>query len=335
MQYFYLFLTLAMLLSPSFKVSGDEHKEPFKVAILMFDGVQIIDFAAPYEVFGQAKFDVATVSVDGKSVTTAMGLNVSPDHSLKSLHAVDAIIVPGGDVRTIKQNKAVINWLNQQHPRVDAMLSVCTGSDIIAESGLLNGLSATTFHRHLNHFEASFPKVTVLNDKRFVDNGKIITSAGLSSGIDAALYLVSKIRGLEQAKTIAMHLEYDWQVDQGFVRATMADKHYPSNNYKWSDDTHFSNFISYGDKERWYRSYQVTTQDTAKELEAIYAKAISVHSDWQRVTAASNSLKWHKTIAGEQWLLAFNVVLDDNGKAVKLVNTLTKSENSAKLAKAR
>lgn len=138
-----------------------------------------------------------------------MGLKVTPDRSFESLPEVNAILVPGGDVSMISKNQQVLNWLKQQYHEVSNVLSVCTGSDIVAKSGLLNGLSATTFHKNLDNLAIEFPEITVLNNKRFVDNGKIITSAGLSSGIDAALHLVSKVKGVESAKTVAMHIEYD------------------------------------------------------------------------------------------------------------------------------
>ncbi|MPY23742.1 DJ-1/PfpI family protein [Shewanella psychropiezotolerans] len=317
-------LCLFIVTLSSFNTWAIEKKEPFKVGILMFDEVQIIDFAAPYEVFGHARFEIYTVSATGKPITTAMGLKVTPDHSFSSLPEMDAIVVPGGDVSIVRKNKQVLNWLKEQHRKVDHVLSVCTGSNIIAESGLLNGLSATTFHRNLDDLANEFPEINVLDDKRYVDNGKIITSAGLSSGIDASLYLVSKVNGIESAKTIAMYIEYDWKQSDVFIRAAMADKHLPTNDYQWPEDAKFSNAIGFGDKNNWYRSYGVVTSGNIDKLLKVFSSAMLVNTDWvSKASGAKNTLLWEKTIKDNLWQLEWKVLADENGKANKLINTLS------------
>lgn len=100
------------------------------VAILMFDGVQIIDFAAPYEVFGQARFNVYTVSADGEAVTTAMGLSANVDHDFESAPEADIILVPGGDTETVRKDEATLAWLRARGGDADQVMSVCTGSFI-------------------------------------------------------------------------------------------------------------------------------------------------------------------------------------------------------------
>lgn len=296
-----------------------------KVGILLFEQVQIIDFAAPYEVFGQAGFEVLTVSATGKAVTTAMGLKVSPDHSFTSLPKVDVILVPGGNVDAVMKNQQVQNWLKSQHAQVNHLLSVCTGAQILAESGLLDGLQATTFHRQLRELAIDYPKITVLTDQRYVDSGKIITSAGLTSGIDAALYLVSKIKGLEAAKTVAMFIEYDWQQDNGFVRGKMADQYEPDNHYEWPENTLFSNKVSYGDQDTWWRSYEVSTAASADTLLSVYQQAMLAHPDWfATVPDQQSRLTWQKTIDGNTWQLAFAVMQNNAGEVFKIGINLAK-----------
>jgi len=319
-----ILLYLFIVTLSSFNTWALEKKEPFKVGILIFDEVQIIDFAAPYEVFGHARFEIYTVSATGKPITTAMGLKVTPDHSFGSLPEMDAILVPGGDVSIIRKNKQVLSWLKAQYGKVDHVLSVCTGSNIIAESGLLNGLSATTFHRNLDDLANDFPEINVLDDQRYVDNGKIITSAGLSSGIDASLYLVSKVKGVESAKTIAMHIEYDWKQSDVFIRAAMADKHLPTNDYLWPEDAKFSNAIGFGDKDNWYRSYGVVTSKNVDKLLNVYRKAMVANTDWvSKASGAKDTVLWQKTINDNLWQLEFKVLADEEGKANKLINTLS------------
>jgi putative intracellular protease/amidase len=255
--------------------------KPLKVAILMFDEVQIIDFAAPYEVFGQAKFEVFTVSSNGEPVTTAMGLSVNPTYSFASMPDADAILVPGGNTHQVMQDKKVLSWLKAQQGKAKHILSVCTGAHILAESGLLDGKSATTFHRALNSFETTYPAISVERDKRFVDNGQIVTSAGLSSGIDASLHLVSKVLGQDKAQTVALHLEYDWDPNGGFVRASMADRMLPENEYSWPDGITFDHISSFGDAQRWQVKYQANTRATAQHLMQVYKAAMARHADWQ------------------------------------------------------
>src|SRR5690606_36257105 len=98
------------------------------------------------------------------------------------------------------------------------MMSVCTGSYILASAGLLDGRKATTFHGAFDGFERTFPEVELVRDRRWVDSGRIVTSAGLSSGIDTALYLVSRFHGDVRARSVALHLEYPWDPEGGFVR---------------------------------------------------------------------------------------------------------------------
>lgn len=238
------------------------------VAILMFDGVQIIDFAAPYEVFGQARFNVYTVSADGGAVTTAMGLNVSVDHGFDDAPAADIVVVPGGDVDTVRKHEATLAWLRQRSGVSDQVLSVCTGSFILADAGLLDGGRATTFHRAFGNFEREYPDVKLVRDQRWVDNGKIVTSAGLASGIDASLHVVAERLGMRRARAIALHLEYDWSPDQGFVRGLLADRHIlmPSEKFQFPEGTKVDTLLQLGDERHWEIEYEIESSWSAQEL---------------------------------------------------------------------
>lgn len=264
-------LLLSVLLASAQVQAKDDTVERSRVLILLFDGVEIIDFAAPYEVFGQAGFTVRTVSQDGKPVTTAMKLRVTPDDSFETAQSADIIVVPGGDVQATSKHAATLDWIRRQSVPASAVLSVCTGSDILASTGLLDGQSATTFHGHFDHMSSMFPKVEVLRDQRWVDAGKIVTSAGLASGIDAALHVVAKLRGEKAARTAAMRLEYDWSPKQGFVRGLMADQfmRMPSPEPSFPEGTHFEKESSLGDSKYWEIVYRVKTPVTAEALIAL------------------------------------------------------------------
>ncbi|MCU7553292.1 DJ-1/PfpI family protein [Alteromonas sp. ASW11-19] len=295
-QYWLRRLTVCTMLMMT---TGVAAKPPITVAILLFDDVQIIDFAAPYEVFGHAGYDIFTVSPDGQPVVTAMGLHVSPDYGFADMPAAEAVLIPGGDVRKVKQQSAVKQWLARMQTGAEHIVSVCTGAHILAEAGLLNGQRATTFKGALDNFATDYPNVTLAPHERFVDNGQIITSAGLSSGIDAALHLVQKVSGLATARTVALHIEYDWDPDGGFVRALMADRYYPDNQYDWPQPIAFDREYSYGDKTTWTKAFHVKSPAAATALLASYRKAMAVHEDWQAVTTeAEDQLRWHSVRDG-------------------------------------
>jgi putative intracellular protease/amidase len=244
------------------------HGADATVAILMFDGVQIIDFAAPYEVFGQARFNVYTVSADGEPVTTSMGLSVNVDHGFESAPEADIILVPGGDTETVRKDEATLAWLRARGGRADQVMSVCTGSFILADAGLLDGGSATTFYGAFENFEAEYPNVTLVRDQRWVDSGRIVTSAGLASGIDTALHVVAERLGVRKAKSIALHLEYAWSPEQGFVRGLMADRHIrmPEPDLEFPDGTVVDTVLQLGDEESWEIEYRIQSAWGPEEL---------------------------------------------------------------------
>ena len=300
------FLTALMFSVSCFSALAEDK---FKVAILMFDEVQIIDFAGPYEVFGHARFDVFTVSKDGKPIQTVMGLNVTPTYSFANMPIADAIVIPGGNVHHAMANKDIHSWLLSQQGEAQYMLSVCTGSHILAEAGLLDGKAATTFHRAINWLQSDYPNIDVRPEKRFVDNGQIITSAGLSSGMDASLHLVGKVLGLDRAKTIAMHIEYDWDHEGGFVRATMADGRFPDNHYDWPEGVHFERTSSYGDNDYWQKTYKVITPVSIDKLVKAYQEAMSQHDNWvAEQNTGSGQYLWQGLTENANWYKQLDVI---------------------------
>jgi putative intracellular protease/amidase len=196
-----------------------------KVAILIFNGVQIIDYTGPFEVFGQAGFEVFTVSTSANPILTNMGMKVTPTFSLENAPQADVLLIPGGDVTPTYQNPEVIKWIQGKSKDAEHVVSVCNGAFILAKTGLLDGLSATTYYGLINGLVPFAPKTKVVRDQRYVDNGKIITTAGLSSGIDGSLYVVSKMLGKARAQMVALNMEYNWQADSSYARARFADRH--------------------------------------------------------------------------------------------------------------
>jgi len=225
--------TYCLLSVPSFgavpRVSAyQKDSKPVTVAIVLWDGAQIIDYSGPWEVFGQAGFKVFTVTDNPGPITTTYGQKVTADYTFDNSPQADVVLIPGGGgTRKVAENPRIIKWIQDQSKNARYVMSVCTGAFILAKTGLLDGLTATTFHSAIDGLGQAAPKTKVVYDQRVVDNGKFITTAGLSSGIDGALYLVEKIQGKGQAQAEALGLEYTWQGDSTPARAAFADRYLP------------------------------------------------------------------------------------------------------------
>ncbi|CCH55000.1 AraC family transcriptional regulator [Fibrisoma limi BUZ 3] len=201
------------------------------VAIFIFNEVEVLDFAGPFEVFGvagqyagQRPFHVFTVAERGP-VYARNGLAIQPTYLLNDHPPADIIIVPGGGghlsdgtpygSRREMANPAVLNWVRRSAETAELVLSVCTGALILAKAGLLEGLSATTHYRALESLQQLAPNTTILPDERYVDNGKVLTSAGVSAGIDLSLYVVGRLLGEEVAAGTAKYMQYDYWPTSG------------------------------------------------------------------------------------------------------------------------
>ncbi len=198
------------------------------VAILLFNEIEVLDFAGPFEVFGvagrrtgDAPFQVFTVAERGP-VYARNGLTISPTYLLNDHPKADIIVVPGGGgyhadgtpfgSRREMDNPAVLNWVSRTAQTAELVLSVCTGSFILGQAGLLENLSVTTHFMAADAMQSLNPTTTVSPAERYIDTGKIITSAGISAGIDMSLYVVGRLLGREVADETARYMQYDyWQ----------------------------------------------------------------------------------------------------------------------------
>ena len=183
------------------------------VAVLLFDGVELLDFAGPGEVFAAAghgaAFDVFTVASSTVPITSQGFVTIVPEHSIESAPMPDILVIPGGGVGPVLRDEALRAWIARAAAEGEHVLSVCNGALVLADLGLLDGLGATTHHGSIASLRR-YEKVTVDADARYVDNGRIITSAGVSAGIDASLHLVKRLLGTEAALSTARYMEYAW-----------------------------------------------------------------------------------------------------------------------------
>ncbi|MCG8608374.1 DJ-1/PfpI family protein [bacterium] len=191
---------------------------PKNVAILIFDDVEVLDFCGPFEVFSVAGrrdnsdlFNVYTVAESSNPVFARNKLSVNPSFTLDDLPKPDILIVPGGyGTRREMHNSKLVQWVRERAAEAEMVLSVCTGALLLAKAELLTGLKATTHHGALDLLKEVAPNTEVIRE-RFVDNGKVILSAGISAGIDTSLYVVEKLHGRERAVETAEYMEYDWR----------------------------------------------------------------------------------------------------------------------------
>lgn len=190
----------------------------WKVGILLFDEVEVLDFAGPFEVFSVTRaeygdgrpFDVYTVAQEKRLIKARNGLRVEPRCSFEDAPTFDILIVPGGyGAEEIEiHNRVLLDWLRGRAAEVTIMASVCTGAFLLAEAGLLGGRRVTTHWTGLDKLEREYSLVTVERNVRFVDEGNIVTAAGISAGIDMCLHLVERLMGAEVARATAKLMEY-------------------------------------------------------------------------------------------------------------------------------
>jgi transcriptional regulator GlxA family with amidase domain len=196
------------------------HQKPKKMTISFYlqDGVEILDFAGPMEVFAYAGFQVFTVSKKKELLVSQGILKIMPDYSIDDAPPSDILAIFGGNSSQVVDDNTVIDWIRSRKAATQYFFSVCTGALIMGKAGLLDNLTATTHYSYIGRMRKALPSTRVMENVRFVDNGNVITTAGVSAGIDGALHLVAKLKGDEVAKELAQYLEYDkWVPGQGLV----------------------------------------------------------------------------------------------------------------------
>lgn len=202
-----------------------------RVGILVFPQVEVLDFCGPFEVFSVTRlheerrreepspFDVLLVAETPEPVTATGGLRVIPDVSLDACPRLDVLVVPGGwGTRSEIKNDRLIAWIRERGTTVDTLTSVCTGAMLLGQAGLLDGRHATTHWRSLPWMRESFPAVTVEDKLHVVEDGHVLTSAGISAGIDMALRVVARYHGETVARATARNMEYRYQPDDNSRR---------------------------------------------------------------------------------------------------------------------
>ncbi len=192
------------------------YSQKLNVGVLIYDGVYVLDFTGPIEVFtdtflerNASAFNVFTISEKSETIKAHSGLQVIPDFTFENAPKIDIFVIPGGNPSLTNDNDALNKLIIKKIDESKFTLSVCTGAFILAKTGKLNGLEATTWHGAIEVLKEKYPKIKVVKS-RWTDNGKILTTSGVSAGIDGSLYLVSKIFGKKIANNTANYMDYEY-----------------------------------------------------------------------------------------------------------------------------
>jgi len=193
------------------------------VGIVLFEDIEVLDFCGPFEVFTVTRlneekrreepspFEAWLVAEYPDPVTTSGNMQVIPHYTFENCPPLHILVVPGGwGTRKELNNPIMLEWLRNRAEEVETLTAVCTGSMLLGFAGLLDGLHATTHWRSLNWMRESFPEVTVEFQKHVVEDGRVVTSAGISAGIDMALKVVARYCGKNIARATARHMEYPY-----------------------------------------------------------------------------------------------------------------------------
>ena len=194
-----------------------------RIGIYIFGQVEVLDFAGPFEVFTtatrvflkhekgtNAPFEVVTIARTKAAIRARAGLVIAPDFTIDNHPKLDALLIPGGVVDEELKSQALCEWIQTVVPTTKLSASVCTGAFLLARAGLLEGKKATTHWEDIDDLKAMFPNTNVVENVRWVDEGHIVTSAGISAGIDMSLHLVRRLVDNDLAEKTARQLEFDW-----------------------------------------------------------------------------------------------------------------------------
>jgi len=203
---------------------GEPRGMTLQVGIYVYDEVEVLDFAGPYEVFATASrvfargrprdplpLAVCLVAEERRTVVARAGLRVEPHFSFEDHPPLDLLVVPGGVHGGELAKPRVMAWIARQHAAARLTASVCTGAFLLAQAGVLEGLRVTTHWEDCDDLRRAFPGLVVEEGVRWVEQERVITSAGISAGIDMSLRIVARLAGQELAERTARQMDYDWR----------------------------------------------------------------------------------------------------------------------------
>jgi len=205
----------------SLSCAAPAHAKPYtrNVAIVIYENAEPLDWTGPFEVYndaahfamsnGEPAFSVYVVSKT-KDKVNSQGLHVMPNYSIQDAPKPDIVLFPGGPSSKITDDPEFFAWAKKVSAEAEIAQSVCTGAFVLGKAGMLDGLEVTTFHGAIDNLQKRHPKAQVKRGRRFVDNGQVVTTAGISAGIDGSLHVVARLLGRRVADGVATYMEYAW-----------------------------------------------------------------------------------------------------------------------------
>src|SRR5262245_32358662 len=225
-----LIVTIAMLGLLAASANAAERK-PYtrNVAIVVYDMAEPLDWTGPFEVYndaarvasvgGEQAFNVYVVSKTTEPVNS-QGMTVRPSYSIENAPKPDIVVFAGGPSSRVYEDPAFFAWAKKASKEAEIAQSVCTGAFVLARAGMLDNLEVTTHHGSIESLQRNYPKAQVKTGRRFVDNGHVVTTAGISAGIDGSLHVVARLLGRRVADEVANYMEYNWSPE-----ATLANQY--------------------------------------------------------------------------------------------------------------
>lgn len=318
-------LVLLLLLPGS---AGAQETRP-NVAILVYDDVQILDHALPYEMFGQYGLNnVYTVAKDSTALVTYMGMRVLPNHTFDDHPEPDVLVIPGGDTRTAREDAEIRAWVRRNYAVADHVLAICSGVFFLTDAGLLTG-RATTFYDLLDDLREAAPGVEVVEDAPVVESGKVLTSTGMGS-LAASLRIVERLHGEGWARVVRLNKEYEPLPEELHVpRAWLADMNLPASIYSrfpWRD----AELIRYdGDREAWEMEWRFDSTVPFDSLAGSFRTGLLEGDGWelagQRRRPAEWSSRWTLTGRdGDPWEGEVRLAVEEPG-SYRLVSAVRRT----------
>jgi putative intracellular protease/amidase len=296
-------LVIISILLMSTRMVGQTHAK--RVAFLISDGVLVLDYTSAYEVFGQAGMRVFTVAKEMDTVRLSSNMRVIPNYSIANCPDPDVLVIPTSD-----EDTAIVRWIKSKAEKAEYILTICGGVYPVYAAGLLDGLSATTYGPLIDHFKEHATRARVVTDRRFVDNGRVITTGSYASGIDAALHIVSKMYGEPRAQEVANNIEYQWDKEYTYVRTKLADN-WLAPLYDFSPPLRGKTLKYEGNERYWVAEYETERKESLKEFATQIPEMAEMHH-WTNIgiteTDTTYSAKWvRKDFDNREWLCTITI----------------------------
>jgi transcriptional regulator GlxA family with amidase domain len=199
------------------------------VAVVLYEGVEVLDFAGPAEVFAAAAgragtgdrpaFRAYTMAATRDPIVSQGFVRILPEFSIDDAPRPDVLVLPGGSSGRLTSDPRFMAWVTKAMQEAEVTLTVCTGAFVAAKAGALDGKTVTTWYDAIERLRQAAPRATVQEGRRFVDNGSIVTTAGVSAGIDGALHVVARLVGRSAADRTARYMEYHWAPESYLARS--------------------------------------------------------------------------------------------------------------------